>query len=124
MGTQMAHSTWTRYCCWGYCCNDFPVPLSVTIAAITILSLGYDLTQPLFAAIVTDLSGGQSLGQKMGLTVFTLFAGFGIGGLIFGEVLRLGFIPTLTIFSTVQLLATVAAIPLFRSEIPKRSIIE
>jgi predicted MFS family arabinose efflux permease len=99
----------------------FPVPLSVTIAAITILSLGYDLTQPLFAAIVTDLSGGQSLGQKMGLTVFTLFTGFGIGGLIFGEVLRLGFIPTLTIFSAVQLLATVAAIPLFRSEVPKRS---
>jgi len=100
----------------------FQVPLSVVIGAITILSLGYDLTQPLFAAIVTDLSGGQSLGQRMGLTVFTLFTGFGIGGLIFGEVLRLGFGPTLAIFSAVQLLATVAAIPLFRSEVPKRRI--
>jgi len=102
----------------------FPVPLSVAIAAITILSLGYDLTQPLFAAIVTDLGGSQSLGQRMGLTVFTLFTGFGIGGLIFGEVLRLGFGSTLAIFSAVQLLATIAAIPLFRLEIPKRRIIE
>lgn len=50
--------------------------------------------------------------------------GFGMGGLIFGEILRLGFTPTLTIFSTVQLLATVAAIPLFRSEIPKTSLSE
>ncbi|MBE9166127.1 MFS transporter [Pleurocapsales cyanobacterium LEGE 06147] len=97
----------------------FQVPLSVVIGAIAILSLGYDLTQPLFAAIVTDLGGSQSLGQRMGLTVFTLFAGFGIGGFIFGEVLRLGFGPTLAIFSIVQLLATIAAIPLFRSEIPK-----
>jgi predicted MFS family arabinose efflux permease len=100
----------------------FPVPLGVVIGAITILSLGYDLTQPLFAAIVTDLGGSQGLGQRMGLTVFTLFTGFGIGGFIFGEVLHLGFVLALAIFSAVQLLATVAAIPLFRSEIPKRSI--
>jgi len=98
----------------------FPVPLSVIIGAITILSLGYDLTQPLFAAIVTDLRRCQSLGQRMGLTVFTLFTGFGIGGWIFGEVLRLGFVPTLAIFSAMQLLGTIAAIPLFHSENPKK----
>ena len=107
------------------CCVIYKSPaLSFIAALITILSLGYDLTQPLFAAIVTDLGSSGSLGQRMGLTVFTLFTGFGIGGLIFGEVLRLGFGTTLAIFSAVQLLATIAAIPLFRSEIPKRRIIK
>ena len=52
----------------------------------------------------------------MGLNVFALFTGFGIGSLLFGEALRLGFGPALAIFSAAQVGATVAAIPLFRSE--------
>lgn len=98
----------------------FPIPLSIAIGTITILSLGYDLTMPLFTAIVTDLGGGQSLGQRMGLTVVTLFTGFGIGGFIFGEILHLGFGSTLAIFSAMQLLATIAGIPLFRLEVPQK----
>jgi len=98
----------------------FQVPLGITTASILVLSLGYDLTQPLFAGIVTDLGGKESLGQIMGLKVFTLFTGFGIGSLLFGEILLLGFGPTLAIFSVMQLLAALAAIPLFRSEYPQR----
>jgi hypothetical protein len=85
-----------------------------------VLSLGYDLTQPLFAGIVTDLGNEKSLGQTMGFKVFTLFTGFGIGSLLFGEALFLGFNSALAIFSVGQLLIAVAAIPLFRSEVPKR----
>jgi len=98
----------------------FQIPLTLTTTAILILSLGYDLTQPLFAGIVTDLGSARSLGQTMGFKVFTLFTGFGIGSLLFGEALRWGFGPTLAIFSTIQLLAAVVAIPLFRSEAPKK----
>jgi len=84
---------------------------------VTLLSLGYDMTQPLLAGIVTAL-GGKRGGQAMGLNVFTLFTGFGIGSLLFGEVLHLGFGSALAIFSAVQLGAAAAALPLFRSETP------
>src|SRR2546430_10933107 len=57
-----------------------------------LLSLGYDMTQPLLAGIVTALGGKQRGGQAMGFNVFTLFTGFGFGSLLFGEALRLGFV--------------------------------
>jgi predicted MFS family arabinose efflux permease len=99
----------------------FPISLTMTTIAILVLSLGYDLTQPLFAGIVTDLGDENSLGQTMGLKVFTLFTGFGIGSFLFGEALLLGFSPTLAIFSAGQLLIAIAAIPLFRGEVPQRN---
>jgi len=85
-----------------------------------ILSLGYDMTQPLFAGIVTSL-GGKRPGQAMGLNVFTLFVGFGLGSLIFGEVLRFGFGTALGVFAAAQALATIASVGLFRSEVPTRT---
>lgn len=91
------------------------VPLVVPVLAVTVLSLGYDLTQPLLAGIVTDF-GARRGGQAMGLNVFFLFTGFGIGSLLFGEALRLGFDSALAIFSAVLLLAAGVAIPSFRSE--------
>lgn len=95
------------------------IPPIATTSAILILSLGYDFTQPLFVGIVTDLGDGHSLGQTMGLKVFTLFTGFGIGSWIFGEALRWGFGPTLMAFGGVQLVAAIAAIPLFWNEKPR-----
>ena len=91
------------------------VPLVIAAGAVTLLSLGYDMTQPLLAGIVTAL-GGQRGGQAMGLNVFMLFTGFGLGSLLFGAALQLGFGATLALFSSVQLAAAVVAIPLFRSE--------
>ncbi|MBI2882953.1 MAG: MFS transporter [Candidatus Methylomirabilis oxyfera] len=94
----------------------FDVPLLVAALAVTTLSLGYDMTQPLLAGIVTAL-GGKRGGQAMGLNVFALFTGFGIGSFLFGEALRLDFGAALAMFGAIQLVATVLAIPLFRSEI-------
>lgn len=89
-------------------------PIIATIAATT-LSLGYDLTQPLLAGIVTSL-GAERPGQAMGLNVFTLFIGFGIGGYLFGEILRFGFTPALLIFGSVMLFLAIASILLFHAE--------
>ncbi|NCJ05228.1 MFS transporter [Synechococcales cyanobacterium C] len=94
------------------------IPTFATTAAILVLSLGYDFTQPLFVGIVSDLGTDETLGQIMGLKVFALFTGFGVGSLIFGEVLRWGFVPTLALFGGVQLLSAILAIPLFRQEKP------
>lgn len=96
------------------------LPLVLAAVAVTVLSLGYDMTQPLFAGIVTSL-GGQRPGQAMGLNVFTLFVGFGLGSLLFGEALRLGFGTALAIFGAVELAIAAAAVRLFRSEVPPPS---
>ena len=66
------------------------VPLLVAALAVTTLSLGYDMTQPLLAGIVTSLDPKRG-GQAMGLNVFALFTGFGVGSFLFSEVLRAGF---------------------------------
>lgn len=96
------------------------LPLILAAVAVTVISLSYDLTQPLFAGIVTELGGKKRGGQAMGLNVFALFTGFGIGSFLFGEALRLNFNTALLIFAAVQVLATLASIPLFRSEVPNK----
>lgn len=92
------------------------IPLMAAALAVTLLSLGYDMTQPLLAGIVTTLGGPQRGGQAMGLNVFMLFTGFGLGSLLFGAALSLGFNTALVIFSAVQLGAAVVAVPFFRAE--------
>jgi predicted MFS family arabinose efflux permease len=73
------------------------------------------LTQPLLAGIVTGLKAQR--GQAMGLNVFVLFTGFGLGSLIFGLLLPLGMETTLEIFGLIAAAAGIAAFTLFRSEI-------
>jgi predicted MFS family arabinose efflux permease len=93
----------------------FRLPILAAALMVTVLSLGYDMTQPLLAGIVTTLDPERG-GQAMGLNVFALFTGFGLGSLIFGALLAPGFSRALLIFSVVQLLAALVAIPLYRSE--------
>lgn len=91
------------------------LPLLGAAVAVTLLSLGYDMTQPLLAGIVTSLSA-QRPGQAMGLNVFMLFVGFGLGSLIFGALLTSGFEKPLGMFATVELALALAASWLFRAE--------
>lgn len=93
----------------------FPMILAPVVAML--LSLGYDMTQPLFAGIVTSL-GGKRPGQAMGLNVFTLFVGFGLGSLIFGEVLRLGFDVAFGLFAAVEFVLALISLHIFRDERP------
>jgi len=97
----------------------FQIPPTGTTIAILVLSLGYDLTQPLFVGIVSDLTDQRSLGQIMGLKVFSLFAGFGLGSYLFGEVLHFGFSTALFVFGGLQLLSGIIAIYFFSNETPK-----
>lgn len=94
-------------------------PLIVTALLVMLLSLGYDMTQPLLGGIVTTL-GGQRPGQAMGLNVFMLFVGFGVGSLLFGGILSLGFGDALTLFAMVEGMLFLASMSLFHSERPKR----
>ncbi len=97
----------------------FDLPLLAATLTVTLLSLGYDMTQPLLAGIVTQLEGKRA-GQAMGLNVFILFTGFGVGSIVFGAVVPLGFGAAFAIFSSIQLLFGLAALFLFRGEMAKR----
>lgn len=94
---------------------DFPLMLAPVV--VMVLSLGYDMTQPLFGGIVTAL-GGKRPGQAMGLNVFALFVGFGLGSIVFGEMLHAGFGPALWAFAAVELSLALGSLWLFRSEMP------
>jgi predicted MFS family arabinose efflux permease len=91
------------------------LPLLAAALAVTLLSLGYDMTQPLLAGIVTQL-GGRRAGQAMGLNVFILFTGFGLGSMVFGATVPLGFGAAFAIFSSVQMVFGLTALFLFRGE--------
>jgi len=97
----------------------FPMVLAPVVAMV--LSLGYDMTQPLFGGIVTSL-GGMRAGQAMGLNVFALFVGFGLGSLIFGELLQFGFTVAFGLFGVVELTIALLSFALFRSEVPFRAV--
>jgi predicted MFS family arabinose efflux permease len=102
----------------GVCAMLLAAPLSLLAvqAAIVTLSLGFDLTQPLLAGIVTDLRGGRA--QATGLMAFALFSGFGLGSLLFQIALRHGFAAALILFGAITMIAAAVAIPLFRNERP------
>jgi hypothetical protein len=57
----------------------------------------------------------------MGLNVFTLFVGFGLGSIGFGALLGFGFGPAFLVFAGMELLLGLLAFTLFRSELPARS---
>lgn len=95
------------------------IPLWFAALGITILSLGYDMTQPLFAGIVTSL-GGPRAGQAMGLNVFMLFVGFGVGSLVFSQIMARGLGAALGTFALVELILALAALWLFRAETAPR----
>ena len=94
-----------------------PLTLLVAQVAIIALSLGYDLTQPLLAGIVTDLPGNR--GQATALMAFLLFTGFGLGSLLFQAALTRGFVTALTLFGCGALVAAGFATRSFRSERPQ-----
>jgi predicted MFS family arabinose efflux permease len=94
------------------------LPLMAAAALVTVLSLGYDMTQPLLAGIVTDLSPKRGL--AMGLNVFALFVGFGLGSLVFSLALRFGMSGALLLFGVAALIAAGLAVPLFRTETSPR----
>ncbi len=95
-----------------------PPPILVPAIAL-VLSLGYDMTQPLFGGIVTAL-GGKRAGQAMSLNVFTLFVGFGLGSIAFSALLNLGFSTAYAVFAGGECILGLLAFALFRSELPTR----
>ena len=76
----------------------FKFPLWIAGTAVAFLSLGYDMTQPLFAGLVTGLGNHSGRGLAVGLSASTLFLGYGTGALLFQFLLQQGLNTALTAF--------------------------
>jgi predicted MFS family arabinose efflux permease len=90
-------------------------PLGWPVLIATVLSLGYDMSHPLLAGIITSVTPARR-GLAMGMNAFVLFTGFGLGALAFEALLQAGFTTALAVFSGVQLVLGLLAIPLFCHE--------
>ncbi len=92
-------------------------PLLWAAFVTTILSLGYDMSHPLLAGIITSVNPARR-GLAMGMNAFVLFSGFGLGALVFELLLRHGFGVALGLFAFAQFCLGLLAFPLLRGEVP------
>jgi predicted MFS family arabinose efflux permease len=90
-----------------------PVPVLGATFLITGLSLGLDLSHPLFSGIVSALDPVRTA-QAMALNTFMIFVGFGVGSVAFGAVYAaVGMTSALLAFGTFQLTLAAASLVLF-----------
>jgi predicted MFS family arabinose efflux permease len=90
-------------------------PLVWPAIVVTILSLGYDMSHPLLAGIITSLNPARR-GLAMGMNAFILFTGFGLGSLVFQGLLNYGFPVSLGVFAIAQFILAILSTVLFRDE--------
>lgn len=88
--------------------------LAVSCVLVALLSLGFDLSHPLFAAIVTTFSSKK--GAATGLFAFFLFSGYGLGSLVLSLIVNIGLDKAFQLFGIGILVAAVCSIFVFRKE--------
>jgi len=92
----------------------FHFPLWMTAIAVGCLSLGYDMTQPLFAGLVTSLGSHASRGLAVGLSAAMLFLGYGIGALTFQFLLQFSMNTALVTFVGLEVCLFLRSLFVFR----------
>lgn len=94
----------------------FKVPLIIAGIAVAALSLGYDMTQPLFAGMVSRLGNNSVRGQAMGLGSCLLFLGYGAGSLVFQLLLNAGINYALIIFAILECVLALVALKSLKNQ--------
>jgi len=93
----------------------FRFPLWIAGASVAFLSLGYDMTQPMFAGLVTTMGNSSSRGLAVGLSASMLFLGYGIGALVFQFLMQLGISTALLAFVGLELALLLGSRHFFKS---------
>jgi predicted MFS family arabinose efflux permease len=88
--------------------------LAASCILVALLSFGFDLSHPLFAAIVTTFSSNK--GAATGLFAFFLFSGYGLGSLVLSLIVNVGLDWAFQLFGIGILVAAVCSIFVFRKE--------
>lgn len=87
----------------------FNMPLWYAAVAVTLLSLGYDMTQPMFAGMVTAVGDEKTRGLAVALSSCTLFLGYGTGAYLFQVLLHHGMQTAFLFFSGFEFLLSMIA---------------
>lgn len=88
--------------------------LAASHVLVALLSLGFDLSHPLFAAIVTTFSSKK--GIATGLFAFSLFVGYGVGSLVLSLIVNIGLDRAFQLYGIGILIAAVCSIVVFKNE--------
>lgn len=88
--------------------------LSFSCILIATLSLGFDMTHPLFAAIITTLSPQK--GVAIGLFAFVMFMGYGLGSLVISLIINFGLNESFKLFGLIAALGAILSIFTFKKE--------
>lgn len=88
--------------------------LAASCVLVALLSLGFDLSHPLFAAIATTFSSKK--GAATGLFAFFLFSGYGLGSLVLSLIVNIGLDRAYQLFGVSMLVAALCSIFVFRKE--------
>jgi predicted MFS family arabinose efflux permease len=89
-------------------------PLLFSCVLIAVLSLGFDMTHPLFAAIITTLSPQK--GVAIGLFAFVMFMGYGFGSLILSLIVNVGLNESFKLFGLAAALGGALSVAVFKDE--------
>jgi predicted MFS family arabinose efflux permease len=90
-------------------------PLWLVTATVTCLSVGFDMSHPLMAGIVSSLDPKRR-GQAMGFNAFSIFLGFGLGAVVFQNLVLMSLSTALLGFGVVQLSLGLIGFYCFREE--------
>jgi len=93
----------------------FRIPVWLAAVVASTLSLGYDMTQPLFAGMVTTTGNEQTRGLAVGLSACVLFLGYGAGAFIFQLLSTGGLSRPFVVFGSFELLIGLLAFRLFKN---------
>jgi predicted MFS family arabinose efflux permease len=91
------------------------VPLAAAALIVTALSLGFDMSHPPLAGIITSLDPIRR-GQAMGLNAFFLFTGFGLGAVLFQLLLTPTLSMAMLVFAGMEAALAIVACVLLRGE--------
>jgi len=90
------------------------LPIWLAVLVVSTLSLGYDMTQPLFAGMVTTVGNEQTRGLAVGLSACILFLGYGAGAFIFQMLNTGGINLSFAVFGGLELLSGILAFGIFK----------
>ena len=90
------------------------IPIWLAAIVVSTLSLGYDMTQPLFAGMATTIGDEQTRGLAVGLSACILFLGYGTGAFIFQLLNTGGLNLPFAVFGSFELLSGILAFWIFR----------
>ncbi|WP_148401909.1 MFS transporter [Dysgonomonas gadei] len=88
--------------------------LAASCILVALLSFGFDLSHPLFAAIASTFSSKK--GAATGLLAFFLYSGYGLGSLVLSLIVNIGLDRAFLLFGVGMLVAAVCSIFVFGKE--------